>query len=347
MTILTDLDIYNLDTNLNLDYVINDLEKKRLIPLTFDHPKINIMARIIGHLFGDGYLGTPRENKRSTGNEYLKTTVGFTGNKEDLLEIKKDLEILGFQSQRIKQEKAVSYVKLYRGGKLIKHRINGVTTYMRCESVSLWVLFKLLGVPVGRKSKICYSIPHWIVNSPKPIKKEFLSGFAGSEINVPVLLSNGMIRADFAQSKSIHLVDNLKDFMNELVLLFKEFGVNFVVRPLKQEAENSITARAYFSGDNNCMNFCRNIGFTYSNYRKMKMFFTLRFIVYKQNEIRKRRDKVKQVRFYKNQGYSKNQIEAILGKFPVSWFTDMGYNFQTAKGLNILSFKELLEMQEK
>src|SRR3989344_325135 len=126
--------------------------------------KNSVIARLIGHILGDGWL----ENSKN---------VGFSGQKEDLLKIKIDLDFLGFKSSNLYKKDKISYINSIESG-LIK--VDGEGYFFR-SSRKCFNFFKKMGLPVGRKVLQPFSLPKFILNSQLDIKAEFLSALMGSD----------------------------------------------------------------------------------------------------------------------------------------------------------------------
>ena len=71
---------------------IRELEKKEMFSITRDSPKAAAIIRLLGFIFGDGHITKSRQR------------IIFTGNIETLKEVKKDLELLGFDSSQIQHK---------------------------------------------------------------------------------------------------------------------------------------------------------------------------------------------------------------------------------------------------
>lgn len=143
---------------------ISELNKTGLLPLLDSNCKLPLLARIIGALFSDGNLYLGQHNYRE---------ISFTlGQKDDVAELSKDLDALGFKyhiSERTNMRQIGT------------RKFQMHTWQIKCCSTAFWLFLKALGVPIGNKGKQDYEIPDWIMNSPMHIKKEFLKGYIGGD----------------------------------------------------------------------------------------------------------------------------------------------------------------------
>ncbi|MFN6992396.1 MAG: class I tRNA ligase family protein, partial [Fervidobacterium sp.] len=150
---------------------IETLNKIGLLPLSLNNPKLPIVARILGHVFGDGSISV-----RKRGKSGLGFCVNFSGEESDLLRIKKDLKSLGFKSYKITKKISNSVINT--------RKIAGYSKSFRCESTSLALLLISLGAPVGKKSSNAFEVPKWILKAPDFIVREFLGAYFGSELDI-------------------------------------------------------------------------------------------------------------------------------------------------------------------
>ncbi|MFB6159385.1 MAG: thioredoxin domain-containing protein [Candidatus Nanohalobium sp.] len=198
------------------DY-ISELEEKRLLPLKLDEETLPLIARITGFLFSDGTLYSNSSNNQRT--------VEFSlGKKEDVEELQHGLEKLGFDSRAEKKES-----KFEIDGREVEMNLWRV----RCSKTSLFLLFKALGVPEGRKTDKEYEIPSWVMEGPENIKREFLRGFIGGNGPKPAIGTQGKRKGDYNSflindlefHKKKELGESGLKFGRQLEKLFNEFGV--------------------------------------------------------------------------------------------------------------------------
>src|SRR2546421_974538 len=83
--------VASLRAPVNIQAVIRELEKRQLLPLTSENPKLPYLLKILGFSMGDGSLTlTPKTHG-----------VWFYGKKEDLEKIQHDVKQVGFKPSRI------------------------------------------------------------------------------------------------------------------------------------------------------------------------------------------------------------------------------------------------------
>ncbi len=205
--IVNEKDIYKTlqKTNLsNIDYrfkiIIEKLKNRNLIPLTYDHPKLPYLIKIMGFVFGDASMGFIGKKKDGV--------IHFVGSKEDLLKVKEDLEILGYKPSKI-------YKRPYN------HALD-------MNASSLVVLLMTLGTPIGRKVNQEYSLPPWLFKATLWQKRLFLASLFGCELRKPhrrLKRKFGFNSPVFPMNKNVKLVENGKKFLMDIAKLCQEFGV--------------------------------------------------------------------------------------------------------------------------
>ena len=265
------------------EYILNELKAKNLAPL-IDDERLPIIARILGHLFGDGSL-TFSEKKFKT-----SCTLVFSGREKDLQEIAMDLEKLGFNASKITKWKKTS--KLSDG-----RIISGISTRMDCYSKPLWVLFKALGAASGDKAMQETYVPEWIKSQRKIVKKEFLSAYFGSEMTSPKIdKRNGKIflQPAYSLNKAKNLEKNGLEFVGQIKQLLEDFGVKTksakIVYGIKRKSGiETSKIKAFIASDlENLMNLYGIMGFAYCAERKSLARFAFAYLNEKKIMLEKR-----------------------------------------------------------
>jgi len=194
---------------------IKNLKKKELLPLRYNSKNLPILVKLLGFLTGDGWLG------KISG----RWTAKYIGNPEDLENIRKDIFNLNYKCNNINPIKSSSKVK-QKGGK--EKIIKGIGYQFSISSLGLPMLFYALGAPFGDKSKTKFNVPKWLFKAPLWIKRLYLASYFGAEMSEPATRKGEPYR--FGNCKiSLNKIEQLKDsgyeFLNDIKLLLKEFGV--------------------------------------------------------------------------------------------------------------------------
>lgn len=140
------------------------------IPLRPSQSKQFILfLKIFSFIFGDGNLTK-------------KFKITLSGEETDLENLKKEVEHTFNLKGKIRRLKINS--------KIGKRTIRGVSFVLEIQGKGNQILGRLLhaaGAPVGDKVIIPFTVPKWIMEAPKWIKKLFLEVILGNELETPRL----------------------------------------------------------------------------------------------------------------------------------------------------------------
>ncbi|WP_446753102.1 hypothetical protein [Vulcanisaeta sp. JCM 16161] len=265
--ILTEDDIKRVaPPNSKVDDIINKLKGLGLLPLKYNNRNIYRLARLVGHLFGDGSLSYARG-----GNGY-EGKVAFSGDPADLEDIINDVIELGFKPSKVKEYNRESIVTWSDGQVQV---ISGKSYVVFVNSITLFVLLKALGVPVGDKALQAYRVPEWIMKAPLDVKAEFLAAYFGSELEKPRVEKNGKTFQPLSLviHKAESLVDNGVAFLNDIRTLLNEFGIETTPITINEgviRRDGIKTVRLKFtilSRTENLLRFFGRIGYAYNRER--------------------------------------------------------------------------------
>ncbi|GEM_PF-401937 len=276
-SILSDKDI-GVPSPVRKQELIIRLHELGLLPLTSTNPKLPILARLLGHIYGDGTLHPAYRTKE--GQSLLRMT--FSGKDEDLLAIQKDLGRLGFENgQKICKQKRESISNFIKYG---PRKIVGISTYFKTGIGALWAIMKALGAPVGEKAIQPAHFPDWIMHSPAHIKREFLAAYTGSECS--------SIRFSRRWPESLILpfskVESLQasgwEYAKQIQSLFSGFGISThaFTRPYCKRKDGTYSIQFIIEihrERHNVLRFCKTVGYRYA---RDKEELSLRALAYMQ-----------------------------------------------------------------
>ncbi len=261
--------------------LINDLNKIGLMPFSYNSPNISIIFKIIGHIFGDGWLCAQNKSK---------VVIGFSGKVEDLRDIQSDLEILGLKYSSIYSRKTHSGVN--------NRDIFGTTNSFTCTDRRLTRLLIALGIPSGKYVAQEILLPNWIMNAPKFLKREFLASLFGSDAYTPKSRKNSrsFYAIRFSFNKYTNLKKNALKYANQIKSLLSEFDIE--VSDIKMLPGNTLkngnsTIKILItlaSSNKNLINFFNNISYNYCHKKSEKACQFYNYICKKQGvkELRER-----------------------------------------------------------
>ncbi|MBI5871488.1 RtcB family protein [archaeon] len=258
--------------------IIKKLLNRDLLSISYNHPKLPYLIKIIGFVFGDGSMNFI--GKRKDG------IVQFAGKLEDLEEVKKDISKLGYSSSSIYSRKT----KTSSG--------NITTNYAFCvNGSSLIVLLETLGTPRGKKVSQPYSIPQWLFKAELWQKRLFLASLFGCELRMPHRRLNrrGNFNAPvFPMAKSEELLDNGKLFLNDIKKLLSEFNVKVskINQRRRHIAKDGLVTWALelilSSKADNLINLWNRVGFEYNENRRFLASIAVMYLKNKQVLLREK-----------------------------------------------------------
>ena len=264
-----------------------ELEKLSLLPLNMKNKKLPILARLVGHIFGDGTLHPPYKNPEA--QHLLRIT--FTGKEPELMEIKKDLNKLGFSGNwKISRDFRESSCNFQKYG--VK-KIRGYSIYFKTGIVGIWALLRASGAPVGSKSGNDVRVPNWIMNAPLSIKREFLASYFGSEAQKIRMGVKSAERIIIPFSKHEPLSVSAEGFCGDILSLLSDFKIKAsaskrdytISRDGTRVMQYCITINR---SRKNIINFCRNVGYRYNPERETQARLVLAYQEMLQNAIDKK-----------------------------------------------------------
>jgi len=238
--------------------VVAHLRKIGLLQVSTDTPKLPLLLKLLGMVFGDGTIPKVKVNNY----------VAFYGRREDLVSLKKDLKAIGFRSSMYKRER--------------HHRIEtryGVSEFdykefsLKASSTALSAMLVALGAPYGKKTTAHYRIPDWIMRAPRWQKRLFLSAFFGAELDKPHTHNGYNFNTlSFSVSKLVSLRESalelLRDFREMLFSLGVESAEPIEVEGYRYEGPWGKTTGFRLSIDAseaNLKRFFSAVGYSYNS----------------------------------------------------------------------------------
>ena len=272
--------------NTKFSKVKKELELKNLLPLTSKNANLPRLIRLMGHLFGDGGIYLDRAENS------LRYKIVFSGKKDELKEIRKDLEKLDFYISPVIKSTSESIVESSKG----YNKIKGTSYQIRITNKSLALLFISLGVPVGDKSLSDYSIPKWLFELPNWLKKEFLRGYFGAELPKPRISfsrNHTTVSTPLLGVNKLESID-INNFITSLKRLLYFFNIkitNLLHNKKIYRKDGNVTIQYIISLSSDfksIKSLYGNIGFAYSKEREVQARYLYQYTLYKENVIIKR-----------------------------------------------------------
>ena len=247
--------------NSNQEYILAQLKDKGLYPLKLE--KAKICARILGHLFSDGCLSLKAKQ------------LFFSGKEEDLKEIKKDINKLGYYTLG-----SVRHSKWK----------NGECWSFGAYKLELLSLFYSLGAPVGKKTDNIVEIPTWIMDGEKSIKIEFLAAFLGGDGYEPKFQGRTIKPITVGVSKREDIKDNLIVYLKQFQQLLRDLGIETKYRicpgykSIRKDKTKTVEGRIWITNSmKNIYKFLTQVGYRYCLYKNRTSKEVIRYLEWKKD----------------------------------------------------------------
>ncbi len=264
----------------NRPKIIASLEARGLLPLRMDSKHIPVLAKLVGFITGDGWLGSYRNEK--IGHDIW--SIRIIGKPEDLEEVRQDIASLGYEANYTRTMRYTSKIK-EAGGK--ERNVDGISTQLHSGSQALSVLLHALGVPKGNKSKQAVSVPSWVKRAPLWIKRLYLAGLFGAEMTGPHQRKgeeHSFTEPSFSQNKIVTLAKENERFLLEIRELLGDFGVrvNKLYRQrgaINVVGQETVKHALHLSAtQENLLNLWSRIGFEYCAERRRQSILAIAYI---------------------------------------------------------------------
>ncbi len=193
--------------------ILNQLKGRGLLPLSYDHPKLPYLLKLMGYVMGDGTLTHFRDGRWA---------LGFYGHPEDLEAIRADIAALGFRALPVTSRPRRHRIRTaYR-----EVRFSTVEHMTRASSTALALLLAALGCPIGEKAAQSYRVPAWIRRAPLWQQRLFLSAFFSAEMSAPRAQSEKNFACpSISASKVLERIGNARAFLEDIAAMLSAFGI--------------------------------------------------------------------------------------------------------------------------
>ncbi len=262
--------------------VLNSLRRQNLVPLRYSSPQLPYLLKILGLVFGDGRI------RFSTG----KSPATFSGKREDLEDIRADLDALGIPVHSVFSR--VRNHSIIAGYGTSESRVteNSVAK----GSTGFAALLIALGCPHGRKTHVPYRVPSWIFKAPRWQQRLFLASLFGTAPSSPSTLNkHNFFAPQLNMNKHTHLRENATSFLQDIRRLLNGFGVK-AAAPIEvpnhtyrgKPGKTVGTRLVIQSRPENLLTFFETIGYAYNRERMRKACLASSYIREKLRMLRQR-----------------------------------------------------------
>ncbi len=263
-----------------IDRVIGELRRKELLDVSYnDIETAGALTRICGFMLGDGHLA--HNNMR----------LHFSGNELALLEVQKDLDILGYSNYS--KIKSVTLKNTLHG-----RTFEGTTTSFTLDSRPLSLLLQYLGIPKGDKVITPYSVPEFVMRGTKHVKREFLRALFGCDADKPSWKRMNFNALSLRQNKAKFLGKEMLQYYDQLTHLFEDFGVATYVDIINREEvrlRDNVEILTFIliirPNNQNLFRFFSRVGYVYEKYKDNLTRLSSEYLRHKINLIQTWREK--------------------------------------------------------
>ncbi|MCL4391131.1 RtcB family protein [Candidatus Parvarchaeota archaeon] len=265
--------------------ILNSLKQRMLTEIDSDDNRLPILIKLMGFVFGDGAIvSTPKTN-----------TLSFYGKKDDLKNILMDVNELGFKGKIYSRPRHSRINTAYGVSEFdcIEHSLH-------VQNKSIIILLALLGTPIGKKTKIAYRVPKWIINGEKWMMRLFISAYFGAELSKPQTNNGYNFSAPtFSVNKLERLERSALLFIKDIQFILKELGIE-CINPTRVKGYDyfgidgkSVGFRLGIkSNTKNLIKFFSEVGYSYNKERERLGSLAAVYLQYL-NAVREKREIIK------------------------------------------------------
>ncbi len=279
------------------DQLVGFLEQNDLLPLTSTDEAFNRLLKLVGFHTGDGAF----RGKQSW----------FYADPEDLEDIRRDIEALGFTPSRIYERDR-------------EHEINGKEFERTEYSIKVGAhgfkqLLLKLGTPQGRKVENDFGVPEYLERLPDWQRALYLSGYFGAEMNAPAAQHDkNLYCPKVSQNRSKETADAGEQFYEDIASYLDSIGIgtNGIERFDAESRDGVERLRLGVKNDSdNLIRFYEKVGFSYNREKHRKSLVALKYLKLKEQAIDRRRRIASEAQVLADGGAS---IEGVKSRFDIN-----------------------------
>jgi tRNA-splicing ligase RtcB len=289
--------------------ILGQLRQRHLLPLHDDSAAVPYLCKILGFVFGDG---TVRFDKKSG-----KGIVAFYGQPEDLIDIGRDVEALGFTPSQIWSRRRTHQIQTTYD----QYRFERTEHWVTANSTAFAALLAFLGAPIGNKATQDYTAPAWLAVAPRWQKRLFLAALFGAEMSAPQAISGhgcnlaaptlSMNKREGCEASGQAFLETIASWLNDLNVTTLPIGS----RPeqVNKDGRRSTRLRLTVATDpENLRRLWETIGYEYNRKRAALSCAAAQYLAYKQQRVAVRQEIAVQAAALAEVGVSPQQIYTQL-----------------------------------
>jgi len=286
-----------------LAQVIPFLRGKGLLPLTARHAHLPYLLKIMGLALGDGHASL---DPRVAG-------VAIYGRREDLEEVRKDIDRLGWRPSRVYVRTRHHVITSGTNGYSFDHE----EAVFRVSSAAFAAILHALGMPIGNKAKQDFVLPDWICRAPLWQKRLFLAALFGAEMSTPSAVTGhgyNLCSPTFSLSKREGYQDTGSVFANQIRRMLMDFGirvrrVSSDILPIPGSKEPSYRFRVLVAtGSDNLVRFFSSVNFEYNAEKRFLANAAAHYLTMKQMLLRHKERAADAAKTLRARGLPRDQI---------------------------------------
>ena len=230
------------------------LKERDLLPLKIDNPKLPLIAKVLGAIFGDGGIF-----------QNLNGIFLSSSEKDAVEEFGNDL-------------KTIFNLNKDENSRIIEVGVYGHSWCYQNTNRNLIRLFLALGAPKGNKTNIELKTPAWIsLNSN--LEQEFYGSLLGGELGTPIIHKNGnyLTTLEVGITGLPKFKDNRVQFLTELAKYLDKNRVRTTsIYEGKSKTEGSLIFRLLIEKKlDNVLLFLMNVKINYCTYKVERLYKAL------------------------------------------------------------------------
>ncbi len=236
------------------------LEQKEISVINAEHPKLPLIAKILGSLLGDG---------------------GIFGNLNGIFLSSAELEAVkefGEDLKKLFGDEIEENSRIIEGGEW------GHSWCYQNTNRAVIRFFIALGAPLGDKSFIPLKVPEWIKKSDESIQDEFFGSFFGGEIGIPKvhiegnrldLFSLGITGTDQFAENRIEFLQEVADYLKNKTIKTGKISINDHKKVNRAGIPTKIYRLLISTEFENVTNFITLTKMNYCKYKQEKLLDTM------------------------------------------------------------------------
>jgi len=285
------------------ELLCTELEKRGLLPLNSKNAKLPLLLKIMGFIIGDGTLSfTPKTH-----------VAWFYGKPEDLEEIRRDVQRLGFKPSRIYSRTRESRITT----KYSDYKFSFSESAFKARSRSLISLLAAMGTPLGKKAAKDFGLPDWLFALPKWLKRLFLASLFGADLSKPKTVTGhgyNFYAPMLGQNKKAAVAGSGVKLLTSIAALLQDFGVRARVLSAEENVYAGVNGPStrirlmVFSEPSNLIRFWSTVGYEYNLNKSYLANVAVHYLKLKSRIFKEKTEAAKMAVSMRNSGRSESEV---------------------------------------